>query len=160
MTTKMSENIKYIRNKHTFIAFNKNFIHSDMASFIFGKDVLIHGAGFVNFEKDKSGIKVQCHGKSVSLRVSPRLDDADCIVDILGINKPAKFIISSNKLLIFSDQLEQNELAAKVFNENQKYFTGLFSLTQKSGRVKGVCTDFEGNISKEITEHFNSLFCV
>ena len=69
---------------------------------------------------------------------------------------------SQDKTEVFQleSQLEQNELAAKVFNENQKYFTGLFSLTQKSGRVKGVCTDFEGNISKEITDHFNSLFCV
>jgi hypothetical protein len=158
MKNKSSENIKYIRHKHTFFAFNKCFVHRDLSNLIFGGDLLIHGAGFINYTKNTSGIEAECHGESISLQVSCRLDDTDLIVDSLGINKPAKFIMSSTRLLMFNSSLDQKEIADKVFNENQKYLTGLFYLSQKSGIVKGVCTDFDGNIDKELTDKFNQLF--
>lgn len=111
---------KYIRHQSRFVVFHEKIVHSEMAHRLFGRDKLIHGAGFINLFLDEDKIQANCYGKSESLRVGTRRDDHTHILNAIGVEnndevEHAKYVIWRGKTVIFSNELEHKSVAEAAF---------------------------------------------
>jgi len=111
---------KYIRHQSRFVVFHEKIVHSEMAHRLFGRDKLIHGAGFIKLFLDDGQVKANCYGESESLRVGTRRDDHTHILDAIGVENEgdvehAKYVIWRGKAVVFSNDLEHKAVAEAAF---------------------------------------------
>lgn len=72
---------KYIRHGNTPVVFPETLVHADVARQLFGPGAIIHGAGFVQIDREGRYV---CYGESISLGVKSREDDSDVLNMYLG----------------------------------------------------------------------------
>ena len=137
---------KYIRHQSRFVVFHEKIVHSEMAHRLFGRDKLIHGAGFIKLFLDEDKIQANCYGKSESLRVGTRRDDHTHILNAIGVEnndevEHAKYVIWRGKPVIFSNELEHKAVAEAAFLgssdcESAGFIKFIFTAT---GKIKVHC---------------------
>lgn len=103
---------KYIRSQHRFLAFSDSLVHREIAINVLGRNILIHGAGFVKFSVNEGVIEADCFGESESLSKGVRRDDHTKILEGLGVENPntevehAKYVIVHGRVVVFSNEIE------------------------------------------------------